>query len=83
MYLGEHSVLAAGVQRGVISVLHSQTSVDVETGHKVWLAGLRVDEALRDQGRAAFGQQQELLYSLEGTRIHIKDMRKLEHLFGN
>lgn len=79
MYLSKHSVLAAGVQRRVISMLHGQTSVDVETGHKVWLAGLRVNEALRDEGRATFGQQQELLYPLEGTKT--KNMRKQERLF--
>lgn len=43
MYLSEHSVLAAGVYGWVVSVLHSQTPVDVETGHEVGLAGLRVD----------------------------------------
>lgn len=71
MYLSKHSVLAAEVQRRVISMLHGQTPVDVQTGHKVWLAGLRVDEALRDEGRAALGQQQELLYPLEGTKHRI------------
>lgn len=79
MYLSKHSVLAAGVQRRVISMLHGQTPVDVETGHEVWLAGLRVGEALRDEGRATLGQQQELLYPLVGTKT--QDMRKLEHLF--
>lgn len=50
MYLTKHSVLAAGVQRGVVSVLHGQTPVDVETGHEVWLAGLGINQALRDEG---------------------------------
>lgn len=67
-YLIEHRVFAAQVQRGVVSVLHSQTSVDVESGHKVWLTGLWVLQALGDEGWAAFGQQQELLYALEGAK---------------
>lgn len=51
-------------------MLHGQTSVDVESGHEVWLTGLGVLQALCDEGRAAFGQQQELLYALEGAKEH-------------
>lgn len=67
-YLAEHGVLAAGVHRRIISVLHGQTSVDVESRHEVRLAGLRVLQALSDEGGAAFGQQQELLYALDGAK---------------
>lgn len=67
-YLIEHSVLATRVQRRVVSVLHRQTSVDVKSGHEVWFTGLRVLEALGDEGRSALGQQQELLYALEGAK---------------
>lgn len=38
-------------------MLHRQASVDVEAGHEVWLTGLRVLQALSDEGRAALGQQ--------------------------
>lgn len=49
-------------------MLHGQTSVDVESRHEVGLAGLRVLQALSDEGGAAFGQQQELLYALEDAK---------------
>lgn len=49
-------------------MFHGQASVDVKPGHDVGLAGLGVLQALRDEGRAPFGQQQELLYALEGRR---------------
>lgn len=50
LYLIQNSVLAAGVQRRVVSVLHGKTSVDVQPGHEVWLTGLRVLQALCDEG---------------------------------
>lgn len=78
-YLIEHGVLAAGVQRRVVSVLHGQASVDVELGHEVWLPGLGVLQALRDEGRAAFGQQQELFYALEGAKEHTRFTRRFEY----
>ena len=65
-YLGEQGVLAAGLQRGVVPVLHGQPAVDVEAGHEVGLAGLRVLQALRDEGGASLGQQQELFDVLCG-----------------
>ena len=68
-YLGEQGVLAAGLQRGIVPVLHGQPAVDVEARHEVGLAGLRVLQALRDEGRAPLGQQQELLDALRGS-IH-------------
>lgn len=48
-------------------MFHGEASVDVQPGHEVWLTGLGVLQALRDECRAAFGQQQELLYALEGA----------------
>lgn len=51
-------------------MLHGQASVDVKPGHDVGLAGLGVLQALCDEGRAPFGQQQELLYALEGAGEH-------------
>lgn len=55
-------------------MFHGQTSVDVESGHEVWLTGLRVLQALCDEGRAAFGQQQELLYALGGAEVNKKTL---------
>lgn len=39
-YLGEDSILAAGVQGRVVPVLHGQAPVNVEPWHEVGLAGL-------------------------------------------
>lgn len=47
-YLGEDSVLADGVECRIVTVLHGQTPVDVESRHEIGLAGLRVLEALGD-----------------------------------
>ena len=47
-------------------MLHGQPAVDVEAGHEVGLAGLRVLQALRDEGGASLGQQQELFDVLCG-----------------
>ena len=51
-------------------MFHSQSAVDVEAGHEVGLTGLRVLQALGDEGRAALGQQQVLLYILGGDNAH-------------
>lgn len=51
-------------------MLHGQTSVDVESRHEVGLAGLRVLQALSDEGGAAFGEQQELFDVLRATNKH-------------
>lgn len=80
IYLTEHGVLAAGVQRRVVSVLHGQTSVDVEARHEVWLTGLRVLQALNDEGGAPFGQQQELFYALEGAKEHTQGDKKTQNI---
>ena len=45
-------------------MLHGQPAVDVEAGHEVGLTGLRVLQALRDEGGAPLGQQQELFDAL-------------------
>lgn len=50
LHLIEDGVLAGWVQRRVVSVLHGQTSVNVESRHEVWLAGLGVLQALSDEG---------------------------------
>ena len=68
--LCKDGLLAAGIQRGVVFVLHSQSAVDVETGHGGGTTGLRVLQALGDEGRAALGQQQVLLYTLGGDSAH-------------
>lgn len=60
-YLGEDSVLAAGVQGRVVPVLHGQASVNVEPWHEVGLAGFRVLQTLGNESCALLGQQQELL----------------------
>lgn len=60
-YLGEDSVLAAGVQCRVVSVLHSQASVNIKPWHEIGLAGLRVLQTLGNESCAPLGQQQELL----------------------
>jgi len=67
-YLGEQGVLAAGLQGRVVPVLHGQPAVDVEAGHEVGLAGLRVLQALRDEGGTPLGQQQELFDTLYDGR---------------
>lgn len=47
-YLGEDSIFAAGIKCWIVTMLHGQASIDVEAWHKVWLASLRVLEALSD-----------------------------------
>lgn len=54
-YLGEDSILAAGVQGRVVSVLHSQASVNIEPWHEIWLAGLRVLQTLGNESCAPLG----------------------------
>lgn len=65
-YLGEDGVLAAGVQLRVGAVVAGQLPVDVELGHGGRRAALRALQALRDEGRALLGQQQERLHALAG-----------------
>lgn len=52
-YLSKDSIFARGVQTRVVTVLHSEATVYVKAGHKVRLTGLRVLQALGDEGRAA------------------------------
>lgn len=66
-YLSEDSIFTRGVQSGVVTVLHGKATVDVKAGHEVRLTGLRVLQALGDEGRATLGQQQELLYTLQSS----------------
>ncbi len=67
-YLSEDSIFTRGVQSGIVTVLHGKATVDVKAGHEVRLTGLRVLQALGDEGRATLGQQQELLYALKSLR---------------
>lgn len=79
-YLSEDSIFTRGVQSGVVTVLHGKATVDVKAGHEVRLTGLRVLQALGDEGRAALGQQQELLYALQGsTKFEERGKKRVWH----
>lgn len=63
-YLGEDGVPAAGVQRGVSTVLPGQVPVDVQLWQGVRGGALRGPETVGDEGCALLGQQQERLHAL-------------------
>lgn len=48
LYLDEDSVFTGRVKGRIVTMLHGQAPVDVETWHEVGLAGFRVFEALAD-----------------------------------
>lgn len=79
-YLGEDSVLAAGIQGRVVSVLHSQASVNVEAWHEVGLARLRVLQTLGNESRAPLGQQQELLDMLPMGKFKMSEVPSAQNI---
>lgn len=77
-YLSEDSIFTRGVQSGAVTVLHGKTTVDIKARHEVRLTGLRVLQALGDEGRAALGQQQELLYALQSsTKVEERERERV------
>lgn len=74
-YLSEDSIFTCGVKSGIVTVLHGKVSVDVKAGQEVRLTGLRVLQALGDEGGATLGQQQELLYVLRAAQ-HLRKQEK-------
>ena len=79
-YLGEDSILAAGVQGRVVSVLHSQASVNIEPRHEIGLAGLRVLQTLGNESCAPLGQQQELLDMLPTGRSKMSEVPSVQNM---
>lgn len=45
-------MFAAGVDGGVVAVLHGQAAVDIEAGHEAGFTGLRILQTLNNESRA-------------------------------